>query len=100
MASILKLYFYKVDWIGWYGEEKKLPELDFSPRQLFWLSYARLFCSVSNNFAVQNQAQFGMKHAPGEFRVIGVAQNNHEFSKDFNCGPNSKMNSRTKCEVW
>ena len=76
-----------------------MPELDFSPRQLFWLSYARTWCGVFSNEAYHKVMDTD-NHAPGEFRVIGIAQNSREFSKDFNCGPNSKMNARKKCEVW
>ena len=82
-----------------YGEEKKLPDLDLSPRQLFWISFARIWCSTYSNKTLRGVTEYA-KHAPGEFRIRGVVQNSHEFSKDFNCDPNSKMNSRTKCEVW
>ena len=98
MINVLLLYFSKVDWIEKHGQETKLPELNFSPRQLFWLSFARIWCNVNSDKAYHRQLR--APHAPPEFRVTGVVQNSHEFSKDFNCGRNSKMNPSTKCEVW
>ena len=41
-------------YIRW-GEEPSLPGLKYSPRQLFWISYARNWCSVRREAALKNQ---------------------------------------------
>ena len=99
MANLKLFYVSKVDWIKRNGQEKRLPDLDFSPRQLFWIGFARVWCVTYSDIALHIAVRRRV-HSPGEFRVRGVVQNSHEFSKDFNCSINSTMNSRTKCEVW
>ena len=98
-SFINSLFFPEVDWIAKNGEEKKLPDLDFSPRQLFWIHLARTDCAVFTDEFLRWILR-GDTHAPSRFRAIGVVQNSYEFSKDFNCGVNSAMNSRTKCNIW
>ena len=39
-------------------------------------------------------------HAPEEFRVNGVIMNMPEFSEDFECSSDAKMNAENKCLVW
>ena len=45
-----------------WGEEPGLPGLSFSPRQLFWVSYARNWCSVRREAALKNQAKKWIFH--------------------------------------
>ena len=99
MANLKLFYVFKVDWIKRNGQEKQLPDLDLSPRQLFWISFAQQWCMTFSDKFLRRIVE-DERHAPGEFRLRGVVQNSHEFSKDFNCDLNSTMNSRTKCEVW
>ena len=33
------------DWVSVHGEELILPALNFTPRQLFWISAANTYCS-------------------------------------------------------
>ena len=99
MPKLKLFYVSKVDWIKANGQEKQLPDLDLSPRQLFWISFARLFCTAYSDKLLRKLVT-GEQHAPNEFRVRGVVQNSHEFSKDFKCSPDSTMNSKRKCEVW
>ena len=40
-----------------WGEEPRLPGLSYSPRQLFWVSYARNWCSVRREAALKNQVK-------------------------------------------
>ena len=40
------------------GPEPKLPGLPYSPRQLFWVSYARLQCALMRPAALKNTVIF------------------------------------------
>lgn len=81
------------------GMVPMLPGLAFNPRQLFWISFARGWCGKFRDEQMKNQILLD-SHAPTEFRINGVAQNNKEFSRDFNCPIGSPMNPEKKCKVW
>merc|ERR1712032_608743 len=53
-----------------HGVEPILPGMNFSPRQLFWLSSARVLTDP---------------HSPAQFRVNGPLANLREFSQDWGC---------------
>ncbi|XP_043483808.1 neprilysin-2-like [Leptopilina heterotoma] len=86
-------------WIKENGPEKKLPGLDYTPWQLFWIKLAQMWCTkyrpqVLKELIVNDQ------HSPEEFRIRGSLSNSPEFSKDFQCPIGSKMNPIKKCSVW
>ena len=80
-------------------EEQRLPGHDFTPKQLFWMSWAQVWCSKWRDEKLKKQIKTGV-HSPGEFRIIGSLSNNDEFAKDFNCKKGSFMNPEKKCSVW
>ena len=79
--------------------EPKLPGLDYTPEQLFWISSGQNFCA---KFRKEKLIEYIKTHylAPPEFRVLGSLRNNRDFSKDFNCPEGSPMNPAHKCEFW
>nr|QHX41527.1 endothelin-converting enzyme 1-like isoform X2 [Octopus vulgaris] len=86
-------------WTEENGIEKPLPGLDLTPTQLFYVSFAQMYCSA--------WTKEGLKHhlltdhfAPGKARVIGAISNSRAFSSVFDCPFTSAMNPSTKCEVW
>lgn len=79
--------------------EKKLPGLDFTPQQLFWVSAGQIWCSSYREEAMKSRVTTGV-HSPGQFRVNGPMSNSKEFAADFNCAVGTKMNPASKCEVW
>ncbi|XP_055331418.1 neprilysin-4-like [Paramacrobiotus metropolitanus] len=79
--------------------EPKLPGLDYTPEQLFFLANAQVWCSDFRQQALENQVRTGA-HSPGRFRVIGPMQNYDEFSKAFTCPAGSFMNPEVKFGVW
>lgn len=81
------------------GAEPLLPELDYSPEQLFWISSAQMWCSVQTPEYKIFRMAFG-KHSFNEFRVIGPLSNIPDFASDFKCKVGSKMNPIGNCEVW
>ncbi|KAG0371442.1 hypothetical protein BGX24_001670 [Mortierella sp. AD032] len=78
----------------------KLPGLDkYTPEQLFFISYGRIWCNKMRPEALLNMVR-NQIHSPAKWRINGVAQNSPGFAKAFNCPAGSPMNPATKCEVW
>ncbi|XP_066996850.2 endothelin-converting enzyme homolog [Anabrus simplex] len=86
-------------WADSNQEELPLPLLNLTHKQLFFLSFAQVWCSVSTDEATNLQIEKD-PHAPPKFRVIGPLSNLPEFSEEFDCAPGSVMNPKEKCEVW
>lgn len=99
--------------------EQRLPGLDYSPQQMFWISAAQTWCSVYRPGKLYTQLpQFCLRfnknffaesmkmrittgvHSPAQFRVLGPLSNMKDFANDFNCPEGSAMNPSKKCEVW
>ncbi|XP_075148684.1 neprilysin-1-like [Haematobia irritans] len=79
---------------------ENLPDFrDFSNNQIFFLSFAQLWCydilPEIRNIKFSNDI-----HEPGNLRVIGPLSNLPEFSRDFNCPLGSGMNPVKKCEIF
>ncbi|XP_044741561.1 endothelin-converting enzyme homolog isoform X2 [Chrysoperla carnea] len=76
-----------------------LPGLNLTHRQLFFVSFAQVWCSVvteeATNLLIEKDS-----HTPAKYRVIGSLSNFKEFSEQFGCKPNTYMNPESKCEVW
>lgn len=99
-GGIKEAYRAYVSWAEENGEEPRLPGLeDYSPRQMFWISAASVWCSVYRNETLSNRITTGY-HSPGEFRVRGPLSNRPEFAADFGCPRGSPMNPEKKCQVW
>jgi neprilysin len=79
--------------------EQKMPGLNYTPQQMFWVSAGQVWCSIYREEAMKNRVTTGV-HSPGQFRVIGPMSNSKEFAADFGCSATSKMNPANKCEVW
>ncbi|KAF9154692.1 hypothetical protein BG015_000220 [Linnemannia schmuckeri] len=78
----------------------KLPGLDkYTPEQLFFIAYGRLWCNKMRPAALLNLVRTN-PHSPAKWRINGVAQNSPDFAKAFKCKAGSPMNPANKCEVW
>lgn len=76
-----------------------LPGVDFSQRQLFWISFAQTYCEKTTQEDMNSRIIYD-NHSPKEFRVIGSVANRPEFARDFQCALGTKMNPKNKCSVW
>ncbi|KAJ3328613.1 hypothetical protein HDU76_009646 [Blyttiomyces sp. JEL0837] len=77
-----------------------LPGFDnFTEEQMFFLSFANLWCSATRPEQMRNRI-LGNEHSPPEFRVKGTVSNSPEFAKAFNCRVGSNMNPAKKCKIW
>ncbi|XP_046579706.1 neprilysin-like [Haliotis rubra] len=87
-------------WVEEQGkEEQLLPGLKYNNNQLFFISFAQIWCSNMRRENAINRILTGV-HSPGRFRVIGTMQNSQDFSDAFSCARTSYMNPEKKCHVW
>jgi neprilysin len=89
----------------WLSDEKqvqsRLIALNFTPEQLFWISYAQFYCTVQRKENKQHKLNSHDPHSFARFRVLGPLMNSPEFARAFNCPINSTMNpERERCAIW
>ena len=82
-----------------HGPEPVLPSLGYSQRQLFWLSFASLWCSVYRPEVLKLRLDNDY-YSPEVFRVNGPVSNMVEFARDWNCPAGSAMAPVKRCSVW
>lgn len=86
-------------WVEEQEEEPPLPSLNLTHHQVFFISYAQMYCSKWTDMGLRLHLLTD-PHSPGVARVNGVLANSKTFSWAFNCPVYSEMNAQTKCEVW
>ncbi|XP_055852759.1 neprilysin-4-like [Episyrphus balteatus] len=80
-------------------EDETFPKMKFNEEQLFFLSFAQLFCSALRPEALVESRSYEA-HSPRKYRVLGALTNFDEFSKAYGCPLNSTMNPVKKCRLW
>jgi len=98
-GGIMQAYRAYERWVHRHGVEPQIPGMNFSQKQLFWISAANVWCSKYRPKAMEQRIKTGA-HSPGQFRVIGPFSNSEEFHNDFGCKAGTQMNRKNKCEVW
>ena len=81
-------------------EEPRIINSGYSQKQHFWISYAQSMCSKYTNQSLRDLLAKTTYHSPEEFRVNGALSNSPQFAEDFNCGDETYMASRKRCELW
>lgn len=86
-------------WMKEQGGDKIIPGTDLKRRQVFFISFAQLFCSKWKDEGIK---QFLLRdsHSPGPFRIQGALSNSLTFQDVFECSRTAKYNPSTKCQVW
>ncbi|XP_075730704.1 neprilysin-1-like isoform X2 [Rhipicephalus microplus] len=80
--------------VGLQGLEK------YSGKQLFFISYAMIWCANSRAKFLEQQIQYN-PHSPPKYRVNVPLRNFPPFSTAFNCKATSPMNpGRNTCVLW
>ncbi|CAG2169654.1 unnamed protein product, partial [Oppiella nova] len=83
-----------------YNDIKLLPNFSqYTPQQLFFLSYAQKWCRYITPNQVRVKILRGV-HSPEKYRVNGALSNFADFSQAFDCPVGSAMNPGVKCEMW
>ncbi|KAG0218875.1 hypothetical protein BGX33_005616 [Mortierella sp. NVP41] len=78
----------------------KLPELEgLTVEQLFFISYARPWCSKQRSESAIRQMRTD-PHSPAKWRINGAVQNSLAFAEAFKCKAGAPMNPDKKCDLW
>ncbi|TDG52418.1 hypothetical protein AWZ03_001248 [Drosophila navojoa] len=80
-------------------QQETLAGLELTSRQLFFLSYAQLWCDDVQSLFKTSVAKVD-DHAPGMYRVIGPLSNFQEFSWVYNCSQQAPMDPEFKCAIY
>ncbi|KAI7857157.1 hypothetical protein BDC45DRAFT_501810 [Circinella umbellata] len=80
-------------------QDVRLPGIDLSPEALFYINFARTWCSVARPEALMQKVYTDV-HSPDRYRVIGTVQNSLDFANVFQCPKGSPMNPEKKCVIW
>ncbi|TKS80520.1 Endothelin-converting enzyme 2 [Collichthys lucidus] len=88
-------------WVKKSGEEKRLPAVNLTNDQLFFVGFAQVWCSVRTPESA-HEGLMTDPHSPPRYRVIGTLANSPDFSRHFNCPAGTPMNPGPgkRCEVW
>lgn len=92
-------YYAYLDYEKQFGIEPRLPALEYTPHQLFFIQEASTSCGKER----KEMLEYYLKkdgHSPRRFRIIGPYSNSEEFAKTFNCPKGSPMNPNEKCQIW
>lgn len=80
-------------------KEEMMPGINLLPEQLFFLSFAQLWCASYSE--ADYREEISNSHVSSKYRALVTLSNNADFAKVYNCSVGSKMNPRvTKCKFW
>ncbi|KAF5914457.1 hypothetical protein HPG69_016408, partial [Diceros bicornis minor] len=77
----------------WHRGETVLPNLNLSPQQLFFRSYAQVMCRDPSTQDSQDT------HSPPTLRVNGPLSNTPSFARYFRCPLGALMNPSSRCQL-
>jgi predicted metalloendopeptidase len=84
------------------NHEQPDPEIagvPFTPEQLFFIGYGRLWCASQSPQA--NQMQLLDVHSPAYWRMMVPLKNNPAFAAAFKCAAGSSMSPLDRpCTLW
>eukprot|EP00117_Sycon_ciliatum_P034053 scpid35403/ scgid26072/ Endothelin-converting enzyme 1 len=76
-----------------------LPGVDLTLDQLFFVSFARTWCSITSKANALARLRTDV-HSPTNFRVLGTVSDDENFARAFNCRKGSAMNPEHQCLLW
>ncbi|XP_032350877.1 membrane metallo-endopeptidase-like 1 [Camelus ferus] len=98
-GGLRQAYKAYLKWMAEGGKDRQLPGLELTYTQLFFVSYAQVWCgSYRPEFAVQSIKTD--VHSPLKYRVLGSLQNLAAFADAFHCAPGTPMHPKVRCRIW
>ncbi|GLH13888.1 Neprilysin-3 [Gryllus bimaculatus] len=81
------------------GPDARLPHINLSTRQLFFVAAAQSYCSslTPEEYIVLVEVDH---HTPYPERINGMMMNSPAFAEAFKCPVGSPMNPEKKCAIW
>lgn len=73
-----------------------LPQLPYTPQQLFWISRAITYCQIEDDWTVDDP-EFQDEHSSFRVRINAGFSLSDDFINDFKCKKGMNMNSAIKC---
>lgn len=99
LKEALLAYHYLMSTMQDLQDSERMPNLQLSAEQLFFLGFAQLWCSSYDN--IHYWEELYSDHTISKYRVLGAVTNLAEFSSAYNCPLGSKMNpTMNKCKLW
>ncbi|XP_075461001.1 membrane metallo-endopeptidase-like 1 isoform X3 [Ascaphus truei] len=98
-GGVRQAYKAYLKWVQRHGKEPKLPGLNLTHKQLFFLNFAQVWCGSYRPEYARHSIKTDV-HSPFKYRVLGSLQNFEAFSDAFNCKKGTKMHPVEKCRVW
>jgi membrane metallo-endopeptidase-like protein 1 len=89
--------------VAMYGPDPRLPDAligQFNHDQLFFLSFAQVWCSAHRSDAAIYKQLLVDPHSPYNYRVWGSIQNYPAFQSAFNCPLGTAYAPNQRCNVW
>ncbi|GFY51261.1 neprilysin-11 [Trichonephila inaurata madagascariensis] len=85
------------------GKEPKLPGMEFTNQQLFFISFAQMKCEVRNKEGFEEyigDSSSSLLQTPFRYRVNGALANSEFFAAVFKCPSGSPMSHTKRCSIW
>ncbi|KAK9888868.1 hypothetical protein WA026_001088 [Henosepilachna vigintioctopunctata] len=87
------------NWASRNNPEPKLPGLNYTANQMFWIAAANTWCTKMKPQAMKHEILTEV-HPPDRYRINVPLANSKYFASDFNCPAGSNMNPIQQCSVW
>ncbi|XP_077106552.1 membrane metallo-endopeptidase-like 1 isoform X1 [Ranitomeya variabilis] len=98
-GGVRQAYKAYLKWVERHGKEPRLPGLDLTHKQLFFLNFAQVWCGSYRPEYARHSIKTDV-HSPFKYRVMGSLQNFEAFSEEFNCKKGTTMHPVERCRVW
>ncbi len=99
MGGVKQGYQAYKKWAGENGGDSKAHVEGLTNDQLFFVSFAQVWCTVATPEYLRVQVQTD-PHSPGQFRANVPLSMNPDFAAAFECAEGTPMNPKDRCEVW